>query len=278
MDTPDLQCCVTQCEKPLNASYWDAQYKSETIGWDLGIISPPIKSYIDSYSNKEASILIPGCGNSYEADYLLQQGFTDVTVIDIAPSLVETLKNKYQNNEHIKIILSDFFEHQGQYDLIIEQTFFCALAPSFRTQYVHKMYVLLKTNGKLAGLLFNKNFTQGPPFGGSMTEYQNTFKDAFALLQMDIAANSLADRAGMELFIEFKKNEHTAVTLYDFKGMHCASCAANITQIFNEIPLVRNVLINTDYNEVLIVSDKEIKTEFFQKAIANEEKYKIEIK
>ena len=46
------------------------------LGWDLGEVSPPIKSYIDTLEDKNIRILIPGCGNTYEAEYLLEQGFT----------------------------------------------------------------------------------------------------------------------------------------------------------------------------------------------------------
>lgn len=99
-------------------------------------MSPPIKNYIDTIENKEAKILIPGCGNTYEAEYLLQQGFTNITVIDIAPTLVENLKEKFAGNKNIKVILGDFFEHKGNYDYIIEQTFFCALPPTMRQKYV----------------------------------------------------------------------------------------------------------------------------------------------
>jgi 16S rRNA A1518/A1519 N6-dimethyltransferase RsmA/KsgA/DIM1 with predicted DNA glycosylase/AP lyase activity len=52
--------------------------------------------------------LIPGCGNTYEAEYLLQEGFTNITVIDIAPTLVESLKQKFADNSSIKIIQADF--------------------------------------------------------------------------------------------------------------------------------------------------------------------------
>jgi hypothetical protein len=53
----------------LDQEYWDTQYISNTTGWDLGEVSPPIKSYIDTIEDKNISILIPGCGNSYEAEY-----------------------------------------------------------------------------------------------------------------------------------------------------------------------------------------------------------------
>lgn len=195
-------------EKILNQEYWDKQYTSNTIGWDLGKVSPPIKEYIETIANKDASILIPGCGNSYEAEHLLNQSFTNITVIDIAPSLVENLQIKFQNNPNIKIVLGDFFEHQGEYDLIVEQTFFCALPPKMREKYVWKMHQLLSNNGKLMGLLFNKKFESGPPFGGSQNEYEQLFKDFFDFKIMETCHNSIAPRANSELFIELQKKNN----------------------------------------------------------------------
>lgn len=168
-------------------------------------MSPPIKNYIDTIENKEAKILIPGCGNTYEAEYLLQQGFTNITVIDIAPTLVENLKEKFAGNKNIKVILGDFFEHKGNYDYIIEQTFFCALPPTIRQKYVWKMHQLLSDYGKLIGLLFNRKFDVSPPFGGSLKEYEQLFYKAFVFNSISLAANSISARANTELFFEFQK-------------------------------------------------------------------------
>jgi SAM-dependent methyltransferase len=192
-------------ENVLDQHYWEAQYKTNVTGWDLGEVSPPIKEYIDTLKDKNASVLIPGCGNTYEAEYLLQQGFSNVTVIDIAPTLVKNLRVKFKNNPNITIVMSDFFAHQGKYDLIIEQTFFCALPPEMRKEYVSKMYQLLAEKGKLVGLLFNKAFEGGPPFGGSKAEYELLFNEYFAFLQMYMCQNSIKPRANSELFIELQK-------------------------------------------------------------------------
>jgi hypothetical protein len=191
--------------KILDLEYWDKQYISNATGWDLGAVSPPIKEYIDTLKNKNISILIPGCGNSHEAEYLLSQGFTNVTVIDIAPTLVVSLQGKFRYFPNIKIVLGDFFEHQGKYDLILEQTFFCALPPSMRQKYVFEMHKSLAAKGKLVGLLFNRTFDGGPPFGGSQVEYELLFKDYFEFKIMEFCHNSIAPRANSELFIEFQK-------------------------------------------------------------------------
>jgi SAM-dependent methyltransferase len=186
----------------LDEFFWNDQYNANTTGWDLGEVSPPIKAYIDQLTIKDLRILIPGCGNSHEAAYALQQGFTNITVIDIAPTLVTRLQEKYTGNANIKIIQGDFFEHAGEYDIIIEQTFFCALDPALRENYVTKMHQLLAPGGKLVGLLFNREFEQpGPPFGGNESAYKMMFEKYFTPVIFETCHNSFSKRTGTELFV-----------------------------------------------------------------------------
>jgi methyl halide transferase len=202
------KCCVVTCDLALGETYWNNQYKANATSWDLGEVSPPLKAYIDQLTNKNIRILIPGCGNTYEADYLLKQEFTDVTVIDIAPMLVEQLREKYKGNRYIKVIHGDFFQHEGEYDLVLEQTFFCALNPPLRKDYVTKMNELLAENGKLVGVLFDREFEQqGPPFGGCKCQYESMFEKQFNFKTFELCNNSNVKRAGTELFINLvKKN------------------------------------------------------------------------
>ncbi len=271
----DLKCCVTSCEKPLDQAYWDAQYKAKATGWDLGTVSPPIQELIDTIEDKNSAILIPGGGNSYEAEYLLQQGFTNITVIDIAPTLIEVLQQKFVNHPNVKIILGDFFEHQGQYDWIIEQTFFCALPPTMRPKYVWKMHQLLAPKGKLVGLLFNREFEQGPPFGGNKVEYINLFSGAFTIEKMEVCTNSVAPRANTELIIEFKKNAEAKVHFYEFEGITCSGCKATVSEKLASLDTVLNVNMNSNFSEVVITSTQEVALKKLQDTVSFDEKYKI---
>lgn len=268
-------CCTVVCDSPLDQDYWDAQYKSKTTGWDLGQIAPPIRSFIDSLPNKNYRILIPGCGNTYEAAYLLEKGFTNITVIDIAPTLVSLLQLKYSNNPNISIILGDFFEHHGEYDVIIEQTFFCALPPFLRQKYVWKMHQLLAHNGKLAGLLFNRDFEVSPPFGGNKEEYLQLFKEAFYLDKLEIAQESVEPRKNSELFFEYKKNKDVTVKLYRFTGITCSGCMETVTTKFTALEGVLNASMNSNFSEILLVSKTEIPLETLQKIVSYDENYKI---
>ena len=202
------KCCVVTCNLELGKTYWNNQYDAQSTGWDLGEVSPPIKAYIDQLTNKNLRILIPGCGNTYEAEYLLQNEFTNIAVIDIAPILIAKLKEKFAGNPNINIILGDFFEHKGEYDLIIEQTFFCAINPPLRTDYVAKMKELLVPGGKLVGVLFDREFEQqGPPFGGCKCQYEPMFEKEFDFKTFELSNNSFVKRAGTELFINLIKKD-----------------------------------------------------------------------
>ena len=190
----------------LNENFWNSKYIHQETGWDLKAPSTPLKEYIDQLENKNSRILIPGCGNAYEADYLLEQGFTTITLIDISEVVVKTIKEKFKNKPAIKVLHQDFFTLEGEFDLILEQTFFCALNPELRPKYSIKMNELLAENGKLVGVLFNRDFgNDTPPYGGNKAEYQTYFNDYFDFKVMENCYNSIPPRAGSELFINLKK-------------------------------------------------------------------------
>lgn len=191
-------------QQVLDGSFWEERYIKNDTGWDLKEVSPPLKAYFDQLTNKNIRILIPGCGNAYESEYLLQKGFNNITLIDISPTLTQSLKEKLAGTP-IKVVLGDFFEHEGEYDLIIEQTFFCALEPTLREQYVQKMHSLLAQNGKIAGVLFNREFEGGPPFGGAENEYRQLFSTYFNIKQLSPCYNSFSKRQGTEVFVVFEK-------------------------------------------------------------------------
>jgi SAM-dependent methyltransferase len=268
-------CLINTCDLSLDKTYWDNQYLANTLGWDLGQVSPPIKEYIDSIPNKNAKILIPGCGNSYEAEYLLKNNFTDITVIDISPTLVAALKQKFAENKNIKIVLGDFFEHKNQYDIIIEQTFFCALHPNDREKYVFKMHELLRKNGKLVGLLFNREFEKSPPFGGSLKEYEMLFANSFILNSISPAINSVTTRTNSELFIDFTKNSEAVVQLFQLQGITSTNYQKIVASKLSATLGVLNVSANANFSQILITSNSKINIEILQSALSYDEKYTV---
>ncbi|WP_323789918.1 methyltransferase domain-containing protein [Psychroserpens sp.] len=192
--------------KELDESYWDNRYKTDDIGWDLGEISTPLKTYIDQLENKSLKILIPGGGNSYEAEYLFNQGFKNVYVVDVSKTALNNLLSRIPSFPKHHLLHKNVFDLEQTFDLILEQTFFCALHPSRRLDYVSKMNTILSPNGKLVGLLFNLPLNEDhPPFGGHKEEYIQYFENAFQIEIMESCYNSISSRTGKELFIKLLK-------------------------------------------------------------------------
>lgn len=191
----------------LNEEYWDDRYQSGETGWDIGYANPAIVEYF-SDEDKDLKILIPGCGNAYEGEELFKQGFHNLTLLDYAASSKGNFLNRVPEFSADQFLVGNFFDlnKTEQFDVIVEQTFFCALNPGLRSEYVTKMKSLLKPGGKLIGVLFNiPLFEDHPPFGGNKEEYEQLFSPHFEIKQLVPSVKSIPARRENELFIEFIK-------------------------------------------------------------------------
>lgn len=188
--------------------YWSKRYKENKTAWDIGYPSTPLKEYIDQLEDKNIRILIPGAGNAYEAEYLYEQGFNNIFVLDISKHPLQALQKRVPNFPNDHLLQGDFFELENHFDLIIEQTFFCSFEPSKenRKAYAKKMNEILRPGGTLAGLWFKHSLDKGgPPFGGSQEEYLEYFIPYFETKTFEDCHNSIPPRAGNELFGIFIK-------------------------------------------------------------------------
>lgn len=185
---------------------WTLRYHNGETGWDIGQPSTPLKEYIETLSDKGLRILIPGGGNGYEAELLLEKGFKNTVLLDWSQAPLDAFAARNVDFPHNQLVCGDFFLHNGEYDLIIEQTFFCAIDPKLRADYAKKVHELLTPGGKLVGVLFNITFAkEGPPFGGSEAEYLEYFEPYFHIRRFEPCTNSITPRAGSELWIELER-------------------------------------------------------------------------
>ncbi|UOQ52735.1 methyltransferase domain-containing protein [Hymenobacter cellulosivorans] len=196
-------------DSELDAAYWSGRYNTGQTGWDAGAITPPLRDYFQQMSLPHAArILIPGAGRGYEAEYLHTAGFENVFVADIAPEALRDLHQRVPGFPAEHLVEQDFFALPTvpAYDLIVEQTFFCALNPGLRPDYARQCAALLRTGGTLMGLLFDTEFAAaGPPFGGSRVEYEAYFAPYFDFVHFAPAFNSIKPRQGKELYMCLRK-------------------------------------------------------------------------
>ena len=183
----------------LDARYWSERYRTARTGWDIGGANAGLIGAFTTYVRPDARVLVPGAGRGHEAEALWMRGYTNVYVCDWAEEAFVTLQHSAYLPSDDRLLVGDFFELDGPYDAILEQTFFCAIDPSQRDRYVDKCAELLSPGGRWVGLLFDRDFEGGPPFGGTKQEYRDRFSRHFDIQLLGRFDGSIAPRAGREL-------------------------------------------------------------------------------
>ncbi len=186
--------------------YWETRYLESQIGWDLLGPTPALQSATKS-TPKDAHILIPGCGLGWDGEALHRRGFSEVYLSDWALSAKAQFLERVPDFPRERFITGDFFDWtqqsawRGRFDFILECTFYCAIPPQRRELYVQTMARLLRPGGQLMGLLFTFPLTdQGPPYGGSIEEYNARFGPPFRLEHIAPHPLSVEKRADQEVF------------------------------------------------------------------------------
>jgi len=186
--------------------YWDGRWLKGNTGWDIGYASPPLIEFCRPLKDKSISLLIPGCGSAYEALQFVDMGFTDITLLDISPTMVELLHKKYGHLEQIHIVCGDLTDlKSSSFDLILEQTFFCTVPPADREDLLMEIVNLLKHGGIYAGVVFDALFQSGPPFGGPADGYRPLFEKFFYVEIFEMCYNSIGPRQDAEYFMKLIK-------------------------------------------------------------------------
>ncbi len=181
---------------------WQRHYDENDLGWDLGQVAPPFVSLLESNTIVPGKTLVPGCGRGHEVIFLAENGF-EVTAVDYSAGAVNHLNSVIQKRQlNSQILYLDFFAldstHDGIYDLLIEQTFFCAISPVQRPLYVATVARALRKGGMIAGLFYHTGQEGGPPFNTTREDIINHFSDSFEIKELDQAMNSAEERKEKE--------------------------------------------------------------------------------
>ena len=120
------------------------------------------------------SALVPGSGRAYDALALAEHGFERVVAVDLSPSACKAATEEIGASTssargRVDVRCSDFFDLTGQYDLIWDNTFLCALEPEVRERWASQMKALLAPGGELTTCVFPIGEREGgPPFAMSV--------------------------------------------------------------------------------------------------------------
>ncbi len=188
---------------------WQNHYESNDLGWDLGEVAAPFTKLWEEGKLPLGKVLVPGCGRGHEVVFLTGKGF-EVTGVDFSKGAVTYLKNELRvRNLAGRILCQDFFmldkSHDGGYDLVLEQTFFCAIPPRQRTDYVLNVSRILKPGGMLVGLFYNTGKEGGPPYNTTREDIETYFSKNFDIEELGKTPLSAEQRRDKEWLVILKK-------------------------------------------------------------------------
>lgn len=107
-----------------------------------------------------------------------------------------------------RVLLGDFFTHDFAatlFDVTYERTFFCALPPDLRPQYIERMARLLTPGGVLVGLFYLGEEQGGPPYQLHAADEARLFGAHFVLVQDQPAAEPFPLFGDNERWREYRR-------------------------------------------------------------------------
>lgn len=156
----------------------------------------------DTGAPSKARALVPGCGRGYDVEFFAWLGFGEVLGVDIAPEAVQAAeawvgglpsahaantekpaapgaapRSSYDHLSRVHFKALDYFaaateadQPLGQFDLIYDYTFFCALPPQLRPRWAEAHAKSTKKGAALLTMVYpiQGDRPGGPPVGPSI--------------------------------------------------------------------------------------------------------------
>ncbi|KAI8870446.1 Thiopurine S-methyltransferase [Ramicandelaber brevisporus] len=185
---------------------WDAAWEQSVTPWRLGQSAPALQDLVKN--NKfplpaTGRVLVPGCGDGHDVLFL---GTPERPALglDISPLAVQEA-NKVRDAlgvsaEVASYTAADFFTLEGEFTIIYDYTFLCAINPDMRAGWSSQMGKLIQKDGVLVTLMYplNEEREGGPPFVLSKELYHELLDANFDLVYFDSNVQSEQARQGRE--------------------------------------------------------------------------------
>ncbi len=147
---------------------WEDRYQAGDAPWDLGAAPPHLQALVDGLDAAALQVFIPGAGRGHDAVPWARAGH-EVTALDIAPTAIaEGQAILAAQGVDITWVVGDLFDlpeaFEGAFDVVWEQTCFCAIHPDQRPAYAEAVANVLRPGGVLHGVLWQHGKDGGPPW------------------------------------------------------------------------------------------------------------------
>ncbi len=197
----------------VDKAFWQGIYDAGNPRFDVGAASPPLVDWLDANPSGPGRAVVPGCGYGHDVIELARRGLFAVG-IDFVTDAIMSARAAAQRAgvaARAHFLDQDVFalssEHDGGYDLLFEQTCYCAIDPSRRDEYAALAARLVAPGGLLLFVVYPADGHQGgPPFAIDPDEIGPRFDEEFELLRMGLPARtSKPTRADKEQFAVLRR-------------------------------------------------------------------------
>ena len=143
--------------------HWNNLYNSkkiEEVSWYQKVPQSSLDLIISSKLKKDDPIIDIGGGDSFLVDFLLENSFTNITVLDISNNAIERAKLRLGNQANdVKWIISDIKEFipKEKYALWHDRAVFHFMSAKEVDSYYSNLLAGLKDNAKLVLATFSEN-------------------------------------------------------------------------------------------------------------------------
>ncbi|WP_322105730.1 thiopurine S-methyltransferase [Paraburkholderia sp. J41] len=189
---------------PADPAFWDERFARGFTPWDQAGVQREFEAFANLHPH--AAVLIPGCGNAWEARWLAERGRA-VRAIDFAPQAVAGARAALGPYAGV-VEEADFYAYVPPFapDWIYERAFLCALPVAMRASYAMRMAELMRPGALLAGYFFIDATQKGPPFAIPRAELDALLTPYFTLADDRPVADSLPVFAGRERWLVWRRN------------------------------------------------------------------------
>jgi len=183
-------------QRPEHPDFWSKRFTEGVIPWDAGRVPADFARFVAGQAAPLAT-LIPGCGSAWEAAHLADRGWP-VCALDFSPEAVAAAREVVRDAP-VELLCADFFDFAaGNYGLIYERAFLCALPRKLWPDWGRRVAELLAPGGLLAGYFFVCEQLKGPPFGVPAEQLDDLLMPNFERIEDAPVGDSVAVFAGRE--------------------------------------------------------------------------------
>jgi 2-polyprenyl-3-methyl-5-hydroxy-6-metoxy-1,4-benzoquinol methylase len=147
-------------------AHWEKVYltkRPDEVSWTQAVPQTSLKTILSWNVPKSAAIIDVGGGDSMLPDFLLKEGYENITVLDISAAAIERVKERLgANADKVKFVVSNIldFEPTEKFAVWHDRAAFHFLTdPNDIAKYVAITEKYIEPNGKMMIATFS---TQGP--------------------------------------------------------------------------------------------------------------------